>query len=679
MPKSSVVCTVAHMSALGARSSRSKPESGRKQSPGGQVRATVSIVKRHLPTPLQMQCRLESQRHLSCWTGYNVAARSFDPLDWKSNCRTGKVVLESCVVLKGKLDDVVGKTKCLPPAGATWTGWVAVATTAHAATTHAEATTGRAAVATATAAHHATTVGRTLTAAVGTDILHGRRTTPTTAATATTTATTKSRALTSNGLEEAGNLLVGLLEKVDEFANDTTVATVEEGGGDTSVSGTSSTTDTVDVVVDVGGQVVVDDVLNIGDIQTSSSDSSGHKDWAASSTEHLQSTLTLALGTITVDGGRWEALVDEVIGERICHALGLDEDEGQTSTVGVKDVEQDAALVGVLNVLNLLSNVLGSRSNTADREEDILSEEVACKHLNVPREGGAEHECLAVGGDWHVLTLNNAANLRLETHVKHAISLVEDQVLDVGKGDAATLNQIDKTTWRSNEQVTAALNLAKLRANVGTTVDDARTDPRTVGELASLVVDLRDKLTSWSENERSWVGLALASEASLLWDVGAGSVLECLGEDGEEETTSLSGTSLSTSHQITAAHDDGDGVLLHRCGHLVSSHLDVGDEVVIKRWVGEGGDRLGNALTGSLDWDVIVLLEVDSGLLLAGVVGHAEQLTLAARVGWTRYVLAVSPLSISCASLLTTTVTWTASSTSSAAVCVAIEATRLCV
>jgi len=42
------------MSALGARSGRSMPESEiPKQAPGGQVRATVSIVKRRLPTPLQ--------------------------------------------------------------------------------------------------------------------------------------------------------------------------------------------------------------------------------------------------------------------------------------------------------------------------------------------------------------------------------------------------------------------------------------------------------------------------------------------------------------------------------------------------------------------------------------------------------------------------------------------------
>jgi hypothetical protein len=87
----------------------------------------------------------------------------------------------------------------------------------------------------------------------------------TTSATATTTAP-EARAFASNGFEERGNLLVGLLEQVDELADNATVAAIEESGRDTSVSGTASTADTMDVVVDVGRQIVVDNVGDIGNI-----------------------------------------------------------------------------------------------------------------------------------------------------------------------------------------------------------------------------------------------------------------------------------------------------------------------------------------------------------------------------------------------------------------------------
>jgi hypothetical protein len=51
-------------------------------------------------------------------------------------------------------------------------------------------------------------------------------------------------------------------------------------------------------------------------------------------------------------------------------------------------------------------------------------------------------------------------------------------------------------------------------------------------------------------------------------------------------------------------------------------------------------------LTRGLDWDVVVLVEVDAGLLLGWVVGDAVELTLDTLVGWAWNVLAVNPFAI---------------------------------
>jgi hypothetical protein len=332
----------------------------------------------------------------------------------------------------------------------------------------------------------------------------------------------------------------------------------------------------VNVIVNIGGQVIVDDVGDIRDIKTSGSYSSSDKDGATSVSEHLQSLLTLALSAVTVNGGGGEALVDEEVRQGVGHTLGLNEDQGKTSTMSVKDIQEDRTLVNVLDVLNLLGNVLRSRTDTTDRKEDVVLQEVAGKHLNVAGESGREHECLAGSGRRHVLALNNAANLRLETHVQHAVSLVKNQVLDAGEGDTAALDQVDQTTRSSDEKITAALDLAKLGTNVGTTVNDTRADPRAVGELAGLVENLGDQLTGRSKDKRGGVSLALTSIATLSrCGRRRRAVLESLGKNGEKETTSLSRTGLGTSHEITATHDDRDGVLLDWCGDLVSGELDV--------------------------------------------------------------------------------------------------------
>lgn len=80
----------------------------------------------------------------------------------------------------------------------------------------------------------------------------------------TTGATAEASALAGNVLEESRDLLVGLLQELKEVTDNTAVATVEESGGDTSVAGTSGTTDTVNIVVNVSWEIVVD---NVGDIR----------------------------------------------------------------------------------------------------------------------------------------------------------------------------------------------------------------------------------------------------------------------------------------------------------------------------------------------------------------------------------------------------------------------------
>lgn len=102
-----------------------------------------------------------------------------------------------------------------------------------------------------------------------------------------------------------------------------------------------------------------------GGIHTGSN-SGGDEDWATAISEHLKSTLTLTLGAITMNGGSREVLVDEEVGQRVCHALRLNEDQSKAGTVGVENVKKNRALIHVLNVFDLLGDVLGGRTNATN-------------------------------------------------------------------------------------------------------------------------------------------------------------------------------------------------------------------------------------------------------------------------------------------------------------------------
>ena len=61
---------------------------------------------------------------------------------------------------------------------------------------------------------------------------------------------------------------MSLFEKFKEITDDATIATIEESGRQTGVSSTAGTTNTMNVVVNVGWKIVVDDMHDIIDVQT---------------------------------------------------------------------------------------------------------------------------------------------------------------------------------------------------------------------------------------------------------------------------------------------------------------------------------------------------------------------------------------------------------------------------
>lgn len=176
--------------------------------------------------------------------------------------------------------------RCLPPRRlGTRAAGVAVATTTVTSTAAAAAVTttsvaSGATEAAATAAAVAGTLGRSVEAASTTavaaeaaaaelsEVTVGIAATTTTTARTATTATSTERRLTSDGLEECWDLLVSFLEQVHELTDDSAVASVKECGRNTGVSGTTSTTNSVNIVVNIGRKIVVDNMQNVGNIQT---------------------------------------------------------------------------------------------------------------------------------------------------------------------------------------------------------------------------------------------------------------------------------------------------------------------------------------------------------------------------------------------------------------------------
>lgn len=124
-------------------------------------------------------------------------------------------------------------------------------------------------------------------------------------------------------------------------------------------------------------------------------------------------------------------------------------------------------------------------------------------------------------------------------------------------------------------------------------------------------------------------------------------MLESLGEDWEQETAGLARASLSTSHEISSTHDNGNGVFLYRRRSSVASQFDVANEVIVERRVGEGIDRVGDIMTAGFNRDIVIVGKVDASVSLGRIIRSAKQFSLDLWVRRTGDVLPISPLTIS--------------------------------
>jgi hypothetical protein len=87
------------------------------------------------------------------------------------------------------------------------------------------------------------------------------------------------------GVQPIRNLLLAFLHELDQFASNLLVFVGEKGSSQTIGSSTTSTADSVNVVIKVIWQIVVDDVLHIVDVESSGCNTGGNENICAACLE----------------------------------------------------------------------------------------------------------------------------------------------------------------------------------------------------------------------------------------------------------------------------------------------------------------------------------------------------------------------------------------------------------
>jgi hypothetical protein len=330
-----------------------------------------------------------------------------------------------------------------------------------------------------------------------------------------------------------GHLLDLCAVELLDLAHHADIVSGDEVDGNTLTSETSTTTDAVNVVLAVGGEIVVDDKGDLLDIDTTSEEVSGDEDTGRSGTELLHDNITLGLVHVTVHGGDGEVTSSELVGEPVDLPAGVAEDDGLGDGDGLVQVGQSVELPVLLLDSNVeLLDTFKGKLVLLDENADRVAHELGGDLKDVLGHGGGQENDLGGLGQ----KLEDVVDLLGETARQHLVGLVEDEHLHVVGLQDTTLDHVVDTAGGTNNDLGAVLESLHVVANAGAANAGVALNVHEVTDGDNDLLDLLGELTGGGEDKRL-AGL----------DVGVD-----LLQGGDGEGSRFTGTGLGLRNDIVA-------------------------------------------------------------------------------------------------------------------------------
>ncbi|GAO51261.1 hypothetical protein G7K_5367-t1 [Saitoella complicata NRRL Y-17804] len=341
---------------------------------------------------------------------------------------------------------------------------------------------------------------------------------------------------------------LGRVELLD-VTHHTGVLRGDEVDSNTLPSETTATTDTVNVVLAVGGQVVVDDQRDLLNVDTTGKQVSGDQNTGRTGTELLHDNLTLTLLHVTVHSGDSEVTGSELLGKPVDLSAGVAEDDGLSDGNGLVQVAKGVELpVLLLNGDVELLDTFEGKLVLLDENADGLAHELLGNLQDLLGHGGGKKDSLGGGGK----KLEDVVDLVLETAGQHLIGLVEDEHLHAVGAESTTLDHVVDTSGGTDDDMDTVLEGLHVVTDVGTADTGVALDVEVVSDSDNDLLDLLSQLTGRGQDQ---------SLALLDGDVDGL-------EDRDGEGSGLTGTGLSLGDDIVTLEDGENGTLLNGRGTL---------------------------------------------------------------------------------------------------------------
>lgn len=411
---------------------------------------------------------------------------------------------------------------------------------------------------------------------------------------------------------------VGIADGVDDAVPLVEFPFADKGEGGAGLASARRSADAMDVFLGVLGDIEVDHVVDIRDIESAGSDVRGNEELELAGAEVGHDAIALALAEVAVDSAGRDAGGVELGCQTIHTDLRATEDERTAEAFGFVEVTEGEELFAVRDFAVELLDTIGGAVIGGDSDALSVSHVPVDDAADAFGHGCAEEARLAVLRR----DAKDVVDVMGEADIEHLVCFVEDGEAHVSEGECAALDVVNNAARGANDDVDATFEGNEVGLDTSSADEAEGAEPVEAAEMFDDIADLLGEFARWDEDD----GL----HGVLRWIDGVG--------EGQAERDGLAGASLSEADHVRTIEEMGEGGCLDGGGGGVSEGGDGIEAGVIDTECGElfrvGGSWFWQPRGGSFGCNSRRLSRLGFGGALA-----VAAATAAAATCWWRHIV----------------------------------------
>ena len=328
----------------------------------------------------------------------------------------------------------------------------------------------------------------------------------------------------------------------------------DERNRDARAARPTGATNAVYIVFGHVGDLVVDDVGQLLDVDPTRRDVGRHENPQAPFLELGEHLRSVVLALVAVNRAGRDAVFLELLGEAIGPVFGPCKDQDLVPVTRLDQVREQRPLVVLLDRMNELGDELRERVAGGHRDLGRVVQEVVGERADLVGEGRREEEVLTLGRQLR----EDTPDVSDEAHVEHAVGFIEDEVRDVGEVDCALAEVVEEPARRCHQKIDALSDPVNLGRKTDAAEDDRRLEVQVPPVGTNGLLDLGGELTGRGEHQgpnrsTTWTWRLRSEEL----------------EQRQHKGRRLARARLGAREDVPTRENVGDGVRLDRSGGFV--------------------------------------------------------------------------------------------------------------